>query len=169
LSAHVKFEVDRRQDALLVPNAALRYTPRPDLVMTDEERAVVLGKSSASQTGDDTEVRTAASEDESEGLTTQDADAQQDVEDAESEKAADEKESEPTEDAVPRRVWVRHGNKVYPVDVLAGVSDGTMTEIVAGDLEPGMQVVLGEELAEVVAETTNPLAPLRFRGKKKKS
>jgi hypothetical protein len=51
--------------------------------------------------------------------------------------------------------------------VLVGTTDGTKSEILGGDLEPGMQVVLGENLTEVVTEGTNPLAPPRFRGKKK--
>ena len=38
LTANVRFEVDKRDDVLLVPNAALRYTPRPELVeQSDEE------------------------------------------------------------------------------------------------------------------------------------
>jgi len=37
LTADVRFEVERRQNALLVPNAALRYQPRPELVLTDDD------------------------------------------------------------------------------------------------------------------------------------
>ena len=37
LTADVRFQVDTRDDALLVPNAALRYTPRPELVTRAEE------------------------------------------------------------------------------------------------------------------------------------
>ena len=37
LTADVRFEVDKREDALLVPNAALRYTPRPELVMDSDD------------------------------------------------------------------------------------------------------------------------------------
>jgi HlyD family secretion protein len=43
LSADVKFEVDKRTDALLVPNAALRYQPRAeqmDKVATDAAKAM---------------------------------------------------------------------------------------------------------------------------------
>ncbi len=67
-----------------------------------------------------------------------------------------------------RRVWVRRGHSVYPVDVVVGLTDGSKSEILAGDLEPGMQVVLAEDRNEVVTEGTNPLAPPRLRGKKKK-
>ena len=44
----------------------------------------------------------------------------------------------------PGRVWVLGaGGKPEPVDVVAGISDGSFTEIVRGDLEPGQQVILG--------------------------
>ncbi|MBW1773660.1 MAG: efflux RND transporter periplasmic adaptor subunit [Deltaproteobacteria bacterium] len=44
----------------------------------------------------------------------------------------------------PGRVWVLGaGGKPEPVDVVAGMSDGSFTEIVRGDLEPGQQVILG--------------------------
>ncbi len=37
LTADVRFEVEKREDALLVPNAALRYEPRPELVRQTNE------------------------------------------------------------------------------------------------------------------------------------
>ena len=44
----------------------------------------------------------------------------------------------------PGRVWVLGaGGKPEPVAVVAGISDGSFTEIVRGDLEPGQQVILG--------------------------
>jgi len=133
LSAHVDFEVDRREDALLVPNAALRYTPRPELVLRSPEQPA----------GEE-------SEPTPEVLTAE---------------ATEGDSNEPRAEA--RRVWVRKGNQVYSIDVLVGTTDGTKSEVLGGELKPGMQVVLGENLAEVVTEGTNPLAPPRFRGKKK--
>jgi HlyD family secretion protein len=130
LSARVEFEINRRPDALLVTNAAMRYTPRPELVTT-----APAAKAENAEVAD-------AAEPATEVLT------------------ADSTESKKT-------VWVRQGNKVYPVDVEVGLTDGVQSEITGGDLQPGMEVVLGEEIAEVSTETTNPLAPPRFRGKKK--
>lgn len=37
LTADVRFEVEKRDDVLLVPNAALRYEPRPELVIQSTE------------------------------------------------------------------------------------------------------------------------------------
>jgi HlyD family secretion protein len=142
LSAHVKFEIDNRKDALLVPNAALRYKPRPELIVAAPAKPTSTPEMTADGDQQTPEVRTA----EGEGAA-----------DKESKKAR----------ADMRQVWVRQGNSVYPLDVQIGVTDGAQTEILGGDLQPGMQVVLGEDRAEVVTEGTNPLAPPRFRGKKK--
>lgn len=44
----------------------------------------------------------------------------------------------------PGRVWVLgEGGKPDPVDVVSGISDGSFTEIVRGDLQPGQEVILG--------------------------
>jgi len=141
LSARVEFEINRRPDVLLVPNAALRYTPRPELVTTASE-AKKANVAAAAET--ETEVLTADS--------------------TELNEAAPQVANAVTTD---RRVWVRHDNKVYPLDLVIGLTDGLHSEVIAGDLQPGMQVVLGEEIAEVSTEANNPLAPPRFRGKKK--
>ena len=150
LSAHVRFEIDRRDDVLLVPNAALRYTPREELVMAapSSRRVDRTADVDGEKTDDETQVLTA---------------------DASADDAADQPEADVAEHEAPaRRVWVRQGNRVYPIDVRVGVTDGSMTEIVGGDLEPGMQIVLGEDLTEAPTETTNPLAPPRLRGSKNK-
>ena len=128
LTADVRFEVDRRDDALLVPNAALRYTPRPELVEQSDEE-------------DDTS-----------------------TEDAGQEKTSD------TSGADKRKtVWVRKGQLVSPVEVEIGATDGALTEIVRGDLQPGMEIVLGEDPNEPSATgNTNPFAPPRGGKSRKK-
>lgn len=120
LSANVDFEVDERRDTLLVPNAALRYRPRPELVIP----APAASAGSLPPEGDD-----------------------------------------PDADNL-RTVWVRHGNFVYPVEVRIGVTDGSSTEIVAGDLTEQMQIVLSEN-PDVVDEGNNPFAFRRPRSEKK--
>ena len=42
------------------------------------------------------------------------------------------------------RVWVlRPDGQPSPVDILAGISDGSFTEVVRGDLRPGQEVIIG--------------------------
>lgn len=128
LTANVRFEVDKRVDALLVPNAALRYTPRPELVEQSVE-------------ADDTS-----------------------TEDDGQEKTSD------TSDAEKRKtVWVRKGQLVSPVEVEIGATDKAQTEIVRGDLQPGTEIVLGEDPNEPsAAGKTNLFAPPRGGKSKKK-
>ena len=45
--------------------------------------------------------------------------------------------------ATPGRVWVLEDGKPKQIDVMIGVGDGTVTEVVRGDLKEGQQVILG--------------------------
>jgi HlyD family secretion protein len=57
------------------------------------------------------------------------------------------------------RVWVSDGEFVRPVDVLVGLSDGVVTEVVGGELPEGTPVVVGEASADPAADPGNPFAP----------
>src|SRR5204863_4905711 len=48
LTANLQFEVDRRKDALLIPNAALRWKPRPNQIAPDARMPVKKGDKDAS-------------------------------------------------------------------------------------------------------------------------
>src|SRR5439155_12372317 len=43
LTANLQFEVDRKKDVLVVPTAALRWQPRPDLIHPDDRKAFSEG------------------------------------------------------------------------------------------------------------------------------
>jgi len=49
--------------------------------------------------------------------------------------------------AAARQVWVLRDNQPVAVAVKPGVSDGKLTEITAGDLQPGMQVITDQRSA----------------------
>jgi HlyD family secretion protein len=57
------------------------------------------------------------------------------------------------------RVWVTDGEFVRPVSVRLGLTDGIMTEVMDGEVQPGMSVVVGESSTDPSAETGNPFAP----------
>ena len=40
-----------------------------------------------------------------------------------------------------REVWILQDNKLAPVKIVVGATDGSMTQVLSGDLRPGMQVV----------------------------
>lgn len=61
----------------------------------------------------------------------------------------------PRRDAYTGRVYVLRQGKPEPVEVTLGISDGRQTEIVAGELNPGDQVVVGEQGAENAAPSAS--------------
>jgi HlyD family secretion protein len=46
-----------------------------------------------------------------------------------------------------RQIWVLREGKAVAVAVIPGISDGRMTEITGGDLQVGMQVITGQQVA----------------------
>lgn len=46
-----------------------------------------------------------------------------------------------------RQVWVLRDGTAVPVAVTPGISDGRMTEITGGELQPGMLVITDQESA----------------------
>jgi HlyD family secretion protein len=120
MTANVSVETARRNDALRVPSAALRFRPNTDVL-------AALG----SQQG---------------------------------ERAAN--QSAPAD---VHTVWLFDGG-LHPVRVRAGVSDGTFTEIVEGEIEAGARVAIrvapAGDSSSKPASTSNPLMssppPRRF-------
>jgi HlyD family secretion protein len=49
--------------------------------------------------------------------------------------------------AAAKQVWVLRDGQAVPVAVTPGISDGRMTEITGGDLQPGMQVITDQKAA----------------------
>jgi len=58
-------------------------------------------------------------------------------------------------------VWVLKKGKAVPVSVTLGLSDGNFTEVVAGELHPGDQVIT-DEITKGGAATDGRLPRMRF-------
>jgi len=57
-------------------------------------------------------------------------------------------------------LWVSENGLVKPIKVLAGTSDGTMTEIQGDEIKEGLQVITGEQqLSAGSSGTVNPFTP----------
>lgn len=63
------------------------------------------------------------------------------------------------------RVWVLRDGVPSPVEVVAGLSDGTVTEITTDELKEGDEVIVGQAAASAASGTTNPFAPAPFGGR----
>ena len=140
LTANLQFEVDQRKDVMLVPNAAVRWKPRPEEIVPElrEKMATAL----AGRTADPQNASASAG-----GARP----VKQMVKDREDR----------------GRLWVKDGKFVRPVNIQIGATDGTQTEVSGDELKEGMKVVRGESKGPELADggdTTNPFAPKIFRG-----
>jgi HlyD family secretion protein len=111
LTANVQFEVTRRDDVLMVPNAALRWAPAGSVSREDRQ--------SPSST------------------------------------------TRPARDGGRKaKVWVKDGPGVKSIDVQAGVTDGTNTEIRGDGVSEDLEVVTGEVTTAGGSNTAkNPFVP----------
>ncbi len=113
MTASISFEVDRRQNVVKVPNAALRFFPQVQHVR-EEDKPLLEGRIS-----DDDDDQTQET-----GLSAQ-------------ERAAASRKRN------LRHVWVQDGYKLRAIEVQTGLSDSKFTELVSGKLKPGDKLVIG--------------------------
>ncbi len=114
MTASLSFQVDQARNVLRIPNAALRFYPKPDQVRK-EDRPILDGvRDVNADENNEVEVKLTAS---------QTAEARQ-------------KQSR-------RHVWVRDGDFLRAVEVYTGLSDNSYTAVVSGKLTDGMELVIG--------------------------
>ncbi len=106
MTATAQITVDQRENALLVPNAALRFTPQQ---AQEEERSGGGGILSAILPRPP--MRESTPRDKN------------------------------NERSREQQVWVLRDGQLTAVNILRGLSDGRMTEVISGEIEAGMKVV----------------------------
>ncbi len=121
MTASLSFQVDERTNVTKLPNAALRFYPEAKYVRTED--LPILQGLAASQP---TEAEPASGTDTSVIV---------------SQSARD--RAEARQKRSQRHVWVAEGQKLRAISVTVGLSDGKFTEVVAGDLKPGQELVTG--------------------------
>jgi HlyD family secretion protein len=157
LTADVKFEVDDRKDVLLVPNAALRWQPKPNQIAPDTRGLEPLPEKSRG--------KVAANLEQSSGRPSESKDQRTNGGSNTGDSAGSGKA--PTERGT---LWLKDGEFVRPIEVRAGPTDTINTEVSGPDLSEGMEVVIGEVRDRGGADaTTNPFAPQMFRGNRQGS
>ncbi len=113
MTANVTIVVDRRENVLKIPNAALRF--RPQGIGPEG-----LGKVS--------------------------------------------RKSFPGSQGKPGTVWVLGGDgKIFPVPIRLGITDGSFSEVVSGDLKEGMEIVV-EEISSKKGQSSSSPPPFMRRG-----
>ncbi|MCR4413378.1 MAG: efflux RND transporter periplasmic adaptor subunit [Thermoguttaceae bacterium] len=114
MTAKLSFQVAKRPGVLKVPNAALRFYPKPPMVRDEDKKLLEATEEETTES---------ASGDKS-------ADARSAVQ-----RILDRKTSN------RRHVWVLEGERLRAIEVVVGLSDHKHTEVVSGDVEEGMELV----------------------------
>ena len=145
LTANAKFIIDRKEDVLAVPNAALRYTPAAGRISPEARKMAGLkhGKGKGQENGEHSGWKR-------------------------------KEEGQNSSESPRTTVWVQDGDYAKPVRIHTGITDGSMTEIKGDELPEGTQVIVSEALPATKEQgfsgsgqsqgTTNPFAP-QFPGR----
>lgn len=141
MTANAQFEVARRDDVLLVPNAALRYIPKPDEiapdVVQDEEEKPRGRAHSGSEDPATVKAETTAKSD------------------------TPEKPAHVKSGMGRGKVWIKDGTFVRPIRIRTGITDGANTEVKSDELTEETQVVVGRQSQSSADGDApkNPFAP----------
>jgi HlyD family secretion protein len=163
MTVNLVFRVDQHEKVLKIPNAALRFHPKPEFVhpkhlavleglKTDEERDA-SGTSAKDKEEDEAKEDKAEEkkgEVASEGKKGSEKAGKEVVE--EKSKAEDKDSTKDKKDAPKKKIlWVIDGDRLAPVEVKVGLSDSKSTELVSGNLKDGSKVVTGMKTAAEAA------------------
>jgi HlyD family secretion protein len=168
MTANLVFRVDRHDNVVKLPNAALRFHPKPEFVhpkhmavleglKTEDEQEQSDAKDKAandsSEPNGHAAVKDSAEKKDADGSADANNDGQSDDktaggESAEKAKTGD-KDSAKGSPAEKKKkyVWVIDGERLAPIEVKTGLSDSRHTELVAGELKEGSKVVTGMKTA----------------------
>ena len=185
MTASLLFEIDRHENVLKVPNAALRWKPRPKQIAADvrgETLEAMNSHGEKSKQADDNkpEARDAKPKDSAQYSVPGARTAEQPRQDSQAAKqgalTAGSKQQPPGRPVSPQeakahkehhesgRLWIADGNFVRPVPVKIIATDGTMTEVRGEGVSANMAVVIGENIAsDADGDATNPFLPRLVR------
>jgi len=116
MTANLSFQIEKHQNVVKIPNAALRFLPKPDQVRVSDRPILDGGLPDASKD--------------------QEADA--------SKKTATADHSSPSKPAPkPKYVWILEGDLLSAVKVVTSLTDKSHTELVSGDLKDEQVLITG--------------------------
>lgn len=130
MTANLSFQIEKHLNVLSIPNAALRYCPKPEEVR-ECDRAILEGTS-----GD------GATNREATDAATATADA-----------------SAAIRNRTRKHVWIADGELLSAVEVVIGLSDKSSTELVSGELTEGQELISGTATPTSKASAPPPPPP----------
>jgi HlyD family secretion protein len=144
MTANINFEVSHETGVLLVPNAALRYTPQDEEIAPDARNA---------QSSENSGSAPSASSDTASANSDQSPPARH----GPTSRSTGGSGSTPHEHGT---LWTRDGQFVRPIRVRVGLSDGTNTEVQGQNLNEGTEIVMGDVMpTDGATAAHNPFIP----------
>lgn len=115
MTANISFQVEKREDVIKIPNAALRYFPKKELVRPEDHKLLEGGADDEEkeEKEDELEARSAA------------------------------EKAEAKRKRNKRHVWVVDGELLKAIEIVTGIGDSRFSELVSGELTKGMKLVSG--------------------------
>src|SRR5207248_3459788 len=155
MTANLKVQIAKRSDVLRVPNAALRFRPTADMFAALNQPVPPEGQYSGGRGASGSGGRgfggsTSSGQRSSAGST-----LPQTPQTRKPTPSAAPKRAQPQAETIDAlfaplppvesrgRVWLYMNKQLKPVNVRLGITDGTNTELLSGELQPGMEVVTG--------------------------
>jgi HlyD family secretion protein len=155
LTANVSFELAHREKVLMVPNAALRWTPQIDQVAPEYRQEVT---EATSRRGGRSQSQAA-----SQSATAPGAQAESGPEAGAGTRPATETGTRParksSRNSSAGMLWVVEGKFLRPIKVRVGITDGINTEVWGQDVKEGLEIVIGEQQQAAAGGTVNPFTP----------
>ncbi len=180
LTANLSFQVEQHTNVLKVPNGALRWKPRPQMVAPEYRDSLVSAGKEKGEGNRDAAAKspgeTGGKDAAAEAKTPSDPKAAAALEHAKR-SSGPHRTRTPKDSNNPRpratqrkhkshaehgQVWVKDGLLARPIKVRIGASDGIDTEISGPEIKEGMEVIVGELTPDQAADLSNPFAPKLF-------
>jgi len=160
LSANVRFELARRNNVLMVPNAALRWTPSTEQIAPQFRAAAAGQTADAKPSGGMTPVASESGRGPQAAVPEASRGGPSQGNARNPRSGGPQPASASNGGMTPDTIWILEGKYVRPLPVQVGQSDGSWTEVQGAGLTEGLEVVMGiQAKAAAQADSTNPFAP----------
>ena len=116
MTANISFQVERREEIVKVPNAALRFFPKREHVRPEDHKLL-------------------------EGGGMEDDETEEKEDELENRSAAEKAEAKRKRNK--RHVWVVDGELLKAIEIVTGIGDSQFTELISGEVKKGMKLVTG--------------------------
>ena len=114
MTANISFQVEKREDTIKIPNAALRFFPKKENVRPEDQKLLEGGiKDDDDEKKEEQKQRSAA------------------------------EKAEAKRKRNRRHVWVAENELLKAIEIETGISDSQFTELVSGEVKKGMKLVSG--------------------------